>query len=172
LAAFYLWSVAAALAADPSPSGAACEVARGYILMDDQDLVSGTQRIRWLPIPVTECVWSKGSRDVWSIFHLLGIPVALCVAGAAALEFAAMRERRLASAWSSCSSRPMRDEALLVLPGPDDADIRPNVAATRWHGRSAVARRWVASWSGRLAAWPPSPTAPRSSFGVLVARSG
>lgn len=87
-AAFYLWSVAAALAADPSPSGAACEVARGYIVMDDQDLVTGIQRIRWLPIPVTECVWSEGSRDVWSIFHLLGIPVALCVAGVAGWGFA------------------------------------------------------------------------------------
>jgi len=80
--ALYLWGLLAIWAGDPSLSGGNCEAARGYIVMDDSDVIAGTKEITWFPLPVTKCVWDGGSKTDFSAWQLLGVPVALGVAGA------------------------------------------------------------------------------------------
>jgi len=82
IGALYLWGLLVSWAGDPSLSGGTCEAARGYIVMDESDVIAGTKEITWFPLPVTKCVWSGGSKTDFSAWQLLGGPVALGVAGA------------------------------------------------------------------------------------------
>ena len=82
LVVFYLWGALIVATEDQPPTGESCVVPRSYIVMDEQDLLTGAESVRWFPVPVAVCTGADFTREQWSIYHALGFPFALVVAGA------------------------------------------------------------------------------------------